>query len=138
MTLLSRSNGLAAAALLIALGFGSQAAADPCEAPLPRSGATFSGTVRYVGDGDGLCVGSHPDPRTWIEVRVSDFYAPELSEPGGQEAKAALRRIALGQRTACRAGRASYDRVIARCTIKGRSVGDLLRRAGVREGGRGR
>jgi endonuclease YncB( thermonuclease family) len=38
----------------------------------------------------------------------------------------------------CVAGRRSYDRVVARCTVGGQSIGHLMRRAGVREGGRGR
>ena len=37
----------------------ASALADPCEAPLPRrAGETFSGAVRYVGDGDSLCIGA--------------------------------------------------------------------------------
>lgn len=32
----------------------------------------------------------------------------------------------------------SYDRVVATCTINGRSVADLMRKAGVVEGGNGR
>lgn len=70
------------------------ALADPCTGPLPKEGARFSGVVRYVGDGDGLCVGASSDPSTWIEVRLADFYAPELHDPGGAEAKAALARLA--------------------------------------------
>lgn len=114
------------------------ALADPCTAALPPSGATFAGVVRYVGDGDGLCVGPVRDPRTWVEVRLADFYAPELSEPGGREARATLARLALGRRAVCRAARRSYDRVVASCTINGRDLGRLMREVGVREGGRGR
>lgn len=59
--------------------------ADPCEGRLPdRAGATFSGLVRYIGDGDSLCVGPSSDPSTWIEVRLSDFDAPELHSPTGR------------------------------------------------------
>ncbi len=114
------------------------AVADPCTAPLPRPGQQFSGTVRYVGDGDGLCVGTSPDPTTWIEVRLADFFAPELNQIGGREAKAALERIAKGQEAECVAGRRSYDRVVAQCTLQGSSLSEVLRRAGVIEGGRGR
>lgn len=128
----------ALAALLGASVLASAALADPCVAPLPRKGASFSGVVRYVGDGDGLCVGPGADPRTWVEVRLEDFYAPELNEPGGRAAKAALERLAKGRRAVCTAGRRSFDRVVARCTIDGVSIGQQLRRAGVREGGRGR
>jgi endonuclease YncB( thermonuclease family) len=114
------------------------AAADPCTAPLPQPGTRFSGSVRYVGDGDSLCVGRSGDPATWIEVRLADFYAPELSAPGGREAKAALEAIARGRAVACRAGRRSYDRVVAHCSLNGAALGDLMRSRGVVEGGRGR
>ena len=58
--------------------------ADPCKAPLPpQPGVQFSGTVRYVGDGDGLCVGKTADPSEWVEVRLADFDAPELHQAAG-------------------------------------------------------
>ncbi|WP_300573534.1 nuclease [Phenylobacterium sp.] len=127
-----------AAAVFLCVIAASPAAADPCEAPLPRNGEVFAGQVRYVGDGDGLCVGPSSDPATWIEVRVADFYAPELNEPGGREAKVTLERIAKGRPAKCIAGHRSWDRVVAVCEIGGRSVGDMMRAAGVSEGGRGR
>src|SRR3546814_8845938 len=66
----------------------SPARADPCEGSLPsRPGQQFSGTVRYVGDGDGFCVGSSTDPNTWIEVRLADFDVPELHSPDGLRSK---------------------------------------------------
>ncbi|WP_253189236.1 nuclease [Brevundimonas sp. LM2] len=59
--------------------------ADPCEGRLPdRAGATFSGLVRHIRDGDSLCVGSSTNPSTWIEVGLSDFDAPELQSPTGR------------------------------------------------------
>lgn len=128
MSLLSRITVLA---VLIA----TPALADPCEAPLPKPGQAFAGPVRYVGDGDSLCVDG---PTGLVEVRIADFYAPELHAPGGRQAKAALERIAMGRRVECRAGKRSYDRVVARCTLAGISLGDRMRRAGVQEGGRGR
>ncbi|MEZ5996819.1 MAG: hypothetical protein R3C25_13810 [Hyphomonadaceae bacterium] len=116
--------------------------ADPCEAPLPRrAGETFSGQVRYIGDGDSLCVGNSSHPTTWIEVRLADFNAPELHAQGGEAAKDALERLAMGQNAQCVATRGrngrviSYDRVIATCRIGGRTIGDALRSAGAREGG---
>jgi hypothetical protein len=121
----------------------SIAFADPCEGELPRqAGATFSGIVRYVGDGDSLCVGNNRDPSTWIEVRLADFNAPELNADGGRAAKTLLERIAFGRVARCttgggRSGRVtSYDRVIATCRVDGRRIGDLLRDAGAEEGGR--
>ncbi|MCX7359932.1 MAG: nuclease [Alphaproteobacteria bacterium] len=116
--------------------------ADPCEGALPRrAGETFSGQVRYIGDGDSLCVGNAADPSTWIEVRLADFNAPELHADGGAAARTALERLAMGQNAECVATRGrnrrvvSYDRVIATCRIGGHRIGDALRAAGAREGG---
>lgn len=126
--------------------FTGSALADPCKAipdrgPAPeslRQGATFSGPVVYVGDGDSLCIAMGEGPQRWVEVRLEDFYAPELHGPAGPTAKAALIRLAMGKRATCRADHQSYDRIVARCEIGGRSLGDLMRAAGVAEGGNGR
>ncbi|MDP3404092.1 MAG: nuclease [Brevundimonas sp.] len=113
------------------------AKADPCAGRLPdRAGQTFSGVVRYVGDGDSLCVGPGADPSTWIEVRLSDFDAPELHSPNGRAARDRLSTLARGRTLHCVAVRGRngrvivYDRVIAACRLNGRGVGDLLRAAG--------
>ncbi len=134
---------LCAAALLLA---ATPALADPCKAipdrgPLPnylRPGATFSGRVTYIGDGDSLCVAMGNTPPDWVEVRLADFYAPELHEPGGAGARAALARLVEGRQVTCVAQHQTYDRVAASCRMNGRSVGDLMRAAGIREGGNGR
>ena len=131
--------------VMLSLGFAATALADPCKAipdrgPMPdylSPGSTFSGPVAYVGDGDSLCVAVGQGQRTWVEVRVADFYAPELHSPGGAQAKATLDRITQGKRVACKAQHRSHDRVVAVCRIGGRSVGDLMRAAGVAEGGNG-
>lgn len=120
--------------------------ADPCKAipdkgPAPAylaPGAVFRGEVVYVGDGDSLCVAVAPGPAGWVEVRLQDFYAPELQSPEGPAAKAALGRIAMGRPAVCRADHQSYDRIVARCEVGGRAIGDLMRSAGVAEGGNGR
>lgn len=126
----------------IAACLSTPALADPCEGRLPtQAGAEISGIVRYVGDGDSLCVGKTADPDEWIEIRLSDFNAPELYGPGGGVAKAALVRVALDHAAVCitEAGRngrvVSFDRVIARCRIGHKTVGDLLRAEGIAEGG---
>lgn len=135
-----------AATALLCLGWAGSAYADPCTAipdkgPTPAwlsPGSRFSGPVTYIGDGDSFCVSVGADQGAWVEVRLSDFYAPELSAPGGAEARAALERIALWKRAVCTAENRTHDRVAARCAIDGRPVSALLRAAGVREGGNGR
>lgn len=120
-----------------ALLWSTPALADPCRGALPAEGAAFSGVVRYIGDGDGLCVGPANRPGQWVEVRLGDFYAPELHERGGAEAKRRLEKIVMDRPLVCRAGRQSYDRVIAYCTLGGRPLGAVLRAAGGAQGGRG-
>lgn len=117
--------------------------ADPCEGELPSvAGVVFSGTVRHVIDGDGWCVGQSGDPSTWIEVRSSDFDAAELRTAEGRRGKAIAERVLLGRQMRCRSstGRdghtvVTYDRVLAVCSVDGRRVADVLRDAGVPEGG---
>ena len=132
-------------ALLAAMTMTTTAKADPCKA-IPDRGAMpsylhrathFSGPVVYVGDGDSLCVAVGQGPENWVEIRLEDFYAPELHSPAGPDAKAALERVAMGRNAECTANHRSYDRVVATCRIGGRSIGDLLRVAGSTEGGNG-
>jgi endonuclease YncB( thermonuclease family) len=130
----------------LAAGFAAPAFADPCEAKVPsRLGDTFSGDVRYVGDGDSLCVGKTADPKEWIEVRLLDFDAPETNKKD-QRAQALvatgiLERIALGKAISCKVGKGrigrttTHDRVFGQCTIAGVGVGDLMREAGAPTGG---
>lgn len=119
---------------LALLAVVSPALADPCEAPFPKAGETFCGEVTYIVDGDGFCVGKD---QGGIEVRLADFDACELREPGGEAARENLRKIAFGKFVECVAGNRSYDRVVAHCIVDGQRVGDVLRRAGTCEGGRG-
>lgn len=75
--------------LLVAFALAGPAFADPCKAIPDRGaapgwlarGATVSGPVVYIGDGDSLCVATGQGPGTWVEIRLADFYAPELSAP---------------------------------------------------------
>lgn len=101
-------------------------------------GKHFTGPVVYVGDGDSLCVAVGRGPGAWVEVRLADFYAPEISEPSGPAAARALQRMTMGRVVSCIADHRSYDRVAAVCWLDGVTLGDRLRAAGVQEGGRGR
>lgn len=132
------------ALILAALALATPALADPCQAPVSgyHEGQKITGTVRYTTDGDGICLGPTSDPATWVEIRLSDFNAPELNDPGGRLAKLTLSRIVMGRQAVCtvhrgRSGRVtSFDRVIASCRVGGVGLADAMRRAGVREGGR--
>ncbi|MFO1186817.1 MAG: hypothetical protein U1E87_04835 [Alphaproteobacteria bacterium] len=106
-----------------------------------KRGARWSmleGRVVHIVDGDGIVLDSG------VEVRLGDFDAPEWDEPGGEEAKAALREIAYGQHVECRRCEGarnprrctSYDRVVATCRLDGKRLGDLMRARGLRQGGR--
>jgi endonuclease YncB( thermonuclease family) len=130
------------ATTLLSLTATSMARADPCEGRLPtRHGETFAGTVRYVGDGDSLCVGRTSNPNDWIEVRLADFDAPELRERDGRRSRDILTRLTRGRQVNCtatrgRSGRVvSYDRVIATCRLGRQRLGDLLRAQRAPEGG---
>lgn len=145
---MSRSGSLQARLIgaVLATSAATAALADPCKAipdrgPLPAylyGGAVFSGPVVYIGDGDSLCVAVGPNQEKWVEVRLADFYAPELAEPGGHEAKRTLTRIVMGRRVSCVADHRTHDRVAASCSLNGRDLGDLMRAAGVPESGNGR
>lgn len=135
--------------LALALGVGlfcaAPALADPCEAvsedgPLPdylSFGSRFAGPVTFVIDGDSFCVAVGPGHDQWVEVRLAGFFAPESGGPGGARAKAALERIVLGKDAVCRANLKSYDRIVAECTVGGRSVSDLMLASGIKQGGNG-
>lgn len=138
------SYALVGGLLALALRAGP-AAADPCDAipesgPMPSYlgfGATFSGPVVHVIDGDSLCVAVGEGQSNWVEVRLSDFFAPEFTTQGGPAARTELARLTLGRQATCVANLRTYDRIAARCRIEGQSVGDMMRSAGVREGGNG-
>lgn len=132
-----KMRAVAACAVLMCIAIPTAALADPCTGALPRPGSRFTGVVRHVIDGDGLCVGPARHPDRWIEIRLADFYAPEFRESGGARAKARLAALTRGRAISCIAGRRSYDRLVATCTIDGRSIGARLREGGGREGGRG-
>jgi len=134
---------LAALALstLFLMAMATPASADPCEGRLPsQAGQQFTGSVRYVGDGDSLCVGSSRDPNSWIEVRLADFDAPELHSSDGRLSQSFLRQVAFGQNVVCEARRGRsgrvivHDRVIAVCRVQFAIVTSRrARRLGARE-----
>lgn len=133
------------APVIALLAFASPALADPCTAQVDgyKPGQKITGLVWYAGDGDSLCVGPSSNPGTWIEIREARWFAPELHEPGGHQAKAVMDRL-VGHRAVCTVERGhngstrSYDRVIAACAVDGQPIGKIMTRAGIVQGGRGR
>ena len=135
---------IVAAGLALALGV-AQAQADPCEAPVTgyRAGQVISAPIIYAGDGDSLCLALGRAPSQWLEIREARWFAPELHEPGGREAKRVMDRL-VGRRAVCTVERgqngrtSSYDRVIAACRVDGQPIGAIMRAARIQPGGRGR
>lgn len=127
-------------ALLIAAALQSPCGGSVAKVPV---GATFTGQAVRIVDGDGLWLQTGEGPQACYKIRIADFYAPEMDEPGGNDAKEALRTLATGRTITCAATRgqrgstASYDRLIAVCRVNGVSLGKSLRDAGVIEGGNG-
>lgn len=121
--------------------------ADTCNAPLPKdgdrvmgSGDRLTGWVTFIIDGDSFCVSTTPPatPHSSFEVRLGDFNAPELGEPGGHGAKDALSKLTLGQKVECWLDdQDKLNRIVAVCTLCHENIGDLLRAQGVRESSRG-
>ncbi|TVQ59039.1 MAG: thermonuclease family protein [Rhodobacteraceae bacterium] len=103
------------------------AAATPAPsavAPAPPRADLVSAAVR-VRDGDTIVVGGQP-------LRLSGLHCPELREPGGPEAAAAMRRLVAGAAVSCAlTGARSYDRVVGRCAARGADLGEALIRAGL-------
>jgi len=141
---MTRTSSLALCSLF-ALALPGLALADPCGADVTRlrEGQLLTGTVTYVGDGDSICLGSTHDPASWVEIRLENWFAPELHDPGGAEAKALMVSLAQGRPASCviRRGRNgqtySYDRAFATCTVGGQDLAASAQRAGGRQGGRG-
>lgn len=101
---------------------------DGCTKQLPPLNTTFGGKAWAI-DGDSLCVEG-------VEVRISDFSAPEWDTASGRLATAHARAIVQGELLACVGVGFSYDRIVARCGIRGKSFGTLMRERGIKEGGR--
>jgi Micrococcal nuclease (thermonuclease) homologs len=118
--------------MVVRWAFPSGDDSDRCQAPLPFPGSAFEGKVDWIADGDSLCVRGDDG---LIEVRLADFDAPELSQPGGNQARAALRRLAQDKLARCRALHISHDRIVARCSVDGRPLGQAMRDAGITSGG---
>jgi endonuclease YncB( thermonuclease family) len=90
----------------------------------PAAADGLSGRVGHVRDGDTFIVGGQP-------VRLWGLHAPELREPGGEQAKAFMERLVLGQVVVCARKGRSHDRIVARCWLGNQDVAEALVEAGL-------
>ena len=75
----------------------------------------------WVVDGDTIVIGRE-------RVRIQNFNAPELHQPGGPEAKARMQALTLGKEVHCDGkARDRYGRLVARCSVNGRDLGQAMR-----------
>lgn len=80
----------------------------------------IDGPARVV-DGDTIVIGRE-------RVRIQNFNAPELNEPGGPEAKARMQALTLGREVHCDGkARDRYGRLVARCSVNGQDLGRSMR-----------
>lgn len=87
------------------------------------AGETISGPAR-ARDADTLVVAGIP-------VRLNGVAAPELSEPGGAEATAAMVRMIAGRIVTCELnGQRTHDRMVGICYVDGVDVGEAIIAAG--------
>lgn len=95
-----------------------------CSPDDPVPDAPWQGAATAVIDGDSFCIGD-------IEVRLRRYSAPEWDEPGGPQAREALRAVlSASPELACEGFARSYDRVLAECrTSDGQLVEAALRKA---------
>lgn len=115
------ANGVAYLLLaFVAWGFSGHAR-------LATAGDEFSGGVARVVDGDTFRITSRREA-----IRLWGADAPETDEPGGAEATAALKRLALGKRVHCKQmARDRYGRIVARCLPdNGDDIDELLIESG--------
>lgn len=86
----------------------------------------LDGLARVV-DGDTIVVARE-------RVRLRNFDAPELSDPGGPEASQTLAAIIAGRQVHCDpVARDRYGRTVALCQVDGLDLGKAMRAAGVRQ-----
>ncbi len=88
--------------------------------------APFAGVVTHVTDGDSLWIrplaGGEP-----VEVRLQGIDAPEICQPHGREARAALAALALHRQVTVRPrARDRYERVLARVRLQRQDLGGWM------------
>ncbi len=87
----------------------------------PERSAPLQGVAQRVVDGDSLWF--IPAGQAAVEVRLADIDAPELCQPHGREAKAALAALVLNKPVQLRGlARDQHGRLVARINVEGVDV----------------
>jgi endonuclease YncB( thermonuclease family) len=118
-----------AAFLCLAAG---TAVAAPKKPAAPAKAVVFSGTVSRIVDGDTLWLKTEGDGEPPVVVRIEGIDAPEICQPGGAEATAALNALALGRAVTVRAvARDEFGRTIGKVYDGEKDIGDRMVRDGM-------
>jgi endonuclease YncB( thermonuclease family) len=95
-------------------------------------GRTFDGHDPYVIDGDTLVSDR-------VRIRLAAMDAPEMSQPGGAEARSHLIRLIAGGSVRIEpTGKDKYGRVVARVYVRAGDLGQLMVRDGYARAAYGR
>lgn len=87
--------------------------------------ATIQGEVANVRDGDTVEIGG-------MAIRLHGIAAPELEEPGGDDATEAMRAMALGRELRCELnGERSQERCVAVCYLHDVDIAEMTVLAGL-------
>ena len=96
------------------------------QGPILVAEEVFHGAVTSIEDGDSLVVKT---PTESITIHLEGIDAPEMSQPGGFEAKAALRELTLGKKVTVRL-KSAIDH-LARIEVDGADVSAAMIRRGM-------
>ena len=110
----------AAATMILALAFAAPAIAQTCRGPAPAVGATVTGPVLHVIDGQTLCIAQGPTPDHWIPLTIT---ARLTSMPVDRER---LMAAAFSQSLTCQVTGDRGATRSATCTLGGRSLDSLM------------
>jgi micrococcal nuclease len=99
-------------------------------AAMPALAQTFAGVVIRAKDGDSLLVARPQDGRV-SEVRMAGIDAPELHQPWGPQAKAAMQRLVQGRPVIVQVtDRDRYGRLVARVWQNGTYINAAMVQGG--------
>lgn len=101
-----------------------------CLLATPVSATEFEARVTRVKDGDSLLI-HRADRKRTSEVRLGGIDAPELAQPWGAEAKAALRRMVEGKNVRVQiVDKDRYNRLVARIWVERTYVNAAMTKSG--------